>query len=827
MRDRLDTWFLARSSGGAGTGNMSGSKHEKDGRPKPLAPGEKKPSPMRKTLHGMPATRTLPTPPLLPKKDPVESDAKEGQSQRPSGSARISERPSLVGLGWIPDEYPSVLLVGEGHPMQEALAVALTRHNVESEVTSVGAVLDAVVAATPKLVLILGDAAKSSGKLVLGALRSAALDETVPVVVLLDDTSLEARLEAIRQGAAAVIPRSASADQIARRIADIAHAGSVGKLRAEFIGDTTLAELLEVLGRRIARTVAPAPVDDDAEDLPVRLTLGRGQDLVELVDDFAVKLGTKIVRADRVDQKVDRGVDGAELLGERAMAEATSSGDISGLRILLADDDSGRADGVAEVLRRLGATVVVSGLEPRDERMARLRQADPIVLLMRSEDVKEKGRHLLDRMKADLRLRWASLVAADWDELSGPIEAGRVVETLIGQIATAGDPERALRARADSGTPFDVRLEGMGPARALRALSGCSRAVRMTVHNPRVRVVIDLSEGLVVGATARVYGEPPRDVDGPAALAALLMLGSGRLTVDPIAAAGVVNVMSTAASALDMAEMESPPIPPSWPPPAPVGPGAVPGPTDAPNPRRAVTVGAASEASKDAAGARRPLGRWLVALVGVAAMTTGLAVGRVLGVNAVPASHSAPETSSKVAAKSESPGGNRAADMTGASLVARAKSGEPEAMAAVEQRPVTERTIEETLALAEGRTASERRGIDVLRVQCSDHPELLDDVRTATKWLGYARNPAVASVALAALASLPSPTAADLVYEVWIGTEGRTVRCSTRLLSANGPRRVSPLLWICAPPKAARAYWLCSLAPSKPGTGGRSRFSSA
>jgi hypothetical protein len=155
-------------------------------------------------------------------------------------------------------------------------------------------------------------------------------------------------------------------------------------------------------------------------------------------------------------------------------------------------------------------------------------------------------------------------------------------------------------------------------------------------------------------------------------------------------------------------------------------------------------------------------------------MITGVAVGRVLGVNAVPASPSAPEPSSKVAAKGERPAENRVADLTGASLVTRAKSGEPEAMAAIEQRPVAERAIDETLALAEGRTARERRAIDVLRAQCSDHPELLDDVRTATKWLAYARNPAVGSVALAALASLPSPTAGDLVYEVWIGTEGRT-----------------------------------------------------
>jgi hypothetical protein len=121
-----------------------------------------------------------------------------------------------------------------------------------------------------------------------------------------------------------------------------------------------------------------------------------------------------LVGAERAE--LDHSVDGSVLLGEGAMAEAKSTGDVSGLRIVLADIDSGRADGVAEELRRRGATVVVTGLSPPDDRMVRLQQIDPMVLLMRSEDVRD-GRHdLIRRMRADHRLRWATLVAADWDD---------------------------------------------------------------------------------------------------------------------------------------------------------------------------------------------------------------------------------------------------------------------------------------------------------------------------------------------------------------------------------------------------------------------------
>ena len=66
-----------------------------------------------------------------------------------------------------------------------------------------------------------------------------------------------------------------------------------------------------------------------------------------------------------------------------------------------------------------------------------------------------------------------------------------------------------------------------------------------TVTNPRLVVSLDLSEGLVVGATAYAPHEPERTFDGALALSGLLVLSSGRVRVDPVQQPAATNVMST------------------------------------------------------------------------------------------------------------------------------------------------------------------------------------------------------------------------------------------------------------------------------------------
>lgn len=771
-----------------------GSSSEKGGKATPIAPDAR--VQRRATLLGIPAG-SAPTA-EAPHREAPDLPLPPGQSQRPSGPQPASLRASLAGLGWMASEEPSVLLVGKGHAMQEALEAALTRHQVECETTAVDAMLSAIVAATPTAVLVLGDAARGSGRAVLEALRSAELDGTVPIVVLLEDASLEARLQAIRAGASAAIPRSASVDQVARRVAEIARSGSRGRIGADPIGETTLSELLSVVGRELTLHLSPdVPGNVDPEE--VRLMLPAAPDVVRSLDGFYRDLGAKLERTERA------GEDLAHLAETTDDGSSPATGPgcvIAGIRVVLADDDSGRADHAAEELRRLGATVVVTGLTPHPDRMQRLRQSDPMVLLLRAEDLEVRAQPLLEAMKRDTRLRWVTLVVAEWGDLSGPGQAGRAIEALAGQIARTGNPDRSLSEVAELGATREVRLEDLGPARALRAVSACSRPIRLVVDNPRAQITVDLSDGLIAGAMAtEPYDWEPLG-QGPSALAALLSLASGTLTLSPITGPRTLNVMSTVAAALDLAESEPSPVTPSNPP------DALPQ-----NTTTSVVDSGAASSREPAPGRRRSvlLAVASVAILGIAAAFLSGAWARAVHPSPpdapgakIPAAP--PPIAPREEGASPSPAKGNPEEATAPPLIERARAGDPDAMTALEGRPAKERTVDETLALAEGSIAAEKKAIADLGKQCVEHPELLSDRKVREQWVAHAHHDAVAPEALAAIAAIPGPEAADVLYAVWVGATGRTpaTRMAQDLLSGSGIRKeASPALGIALDLRAA------------------------
>jgi DNA-binding response OmpR family regulator len=682
-------------------------------------------------------------------------------------------RPSLAMLAWLDDQEASVLLVGMGHPMQAALAAAIARHNVELETAPASAVLDAVLAATPKLILLVGEAARDGGAAVLTKLRTLELAASVPVVVLAEDDRFETRMRALSNGAAAVIPRSASVDAIATRAAELARIGSEEQIRAGVASPTTLDEMLGVVGKRVMARVLSLEEVERTDPERLRLVLREGAPLVALFEDFSAKLKEQILEAERFDYQLGQSEGAAELLGDEALALARSTADVTGVRVLLADPDSMRADAVARALRAHGADVVVAGLSPHEEQVQQLRQFDPMVLLVRSEHFSANTGTLVDRMKVDARLRWAALLISDWEGESRSVAADSALENLLGQLAAMAETEKGLRARGESGKAFDTRLEVLGPARTLRALGHCAKRLRMTVHNPRATVQVEFGDGVVVGARADVHESPPSALAGAPALAALLALRAGRVTIEPIEEPTVLNLMTTVGAALDMAEGAPPPIQTSVPPP------------DFGDPATHEAKGVRSRA---ASARLLPVyvGLGLTAALAVAAVTVfvaseGGASGELPAETpqAVVPAEAPAEASAGAAALAPAAQEPPAPAPPATSLTQRASAGDPDAIAALEQKAPEERTVEETIALSEGRAVASRRAIAVLRDRVLREPEMLKDRAIVRQWIGHARDPATAAEALAAIASFPGPIAADLVYEVWIGTPERTA--STQL----------------------------------------------
>ena len=460
---------------------------------------------------------------------------------------------------------PTILLVGADSAFEPALRAALARHRVYVETTTADAVAETVIAAAPDLVLLVGPAAREGGSAVLETLLSSPVCSVIPVAILDDNTALDMRLRAFRHGAAAVIAPSASIDAIAEQVARLAR--EIPERDGESLGvmgEATLSEFVGALSKELRSGILSVHTGNDEE--AVRLVLGSGRPLTAFIDDFVRQVKAHVVHAEPLHYEFAEHAGGTvTLLDPEASSDEHERVSVKGVRVALADDDTGRADSVAQELRARGVSVVVTDLAPTDLRFAKLRQVDPEVLLIGEAQVKGQGYELLRRMRRDTRLRWASLLVVRWDEIWSDALSVPALDRLETALSALSEADRTLQAWAATGESFDARLEITGPARCLRALTPSPRPLRVTVNNPRITINIDISDGLVVGATAESRVDPSEHWDGAVALAAFMVLSSGRLHITPVNQPAVTNVMATIDVALNMADSEPSPITPSIP----------------------------------------------------------------------------------------------------------------------------------------------------------------------------------------------------------------------------------------------------------------------
>ena len=96
-----------------------------------------------------------------------------------------------------------------------------------------------------------------------------------------------------------------------------------------------------------------------------------------------------------------------------------------------------------------------------------------------------------------------------------------------------------------------------------------------------------------------------------------------------------------------------------------------------------------------------------------------------------------------------------------------------DAIAELERRPPASLNSRELVLLAEAHDRQKRVAAGALREKLARDPALAKDPATASQLLALSADPSTASDALSAMAQL-GPVGADLLYEVWTSTVGRT-----------------------------------------------------
>jgi DNA-binding response OmpR family regulator len=448
---------------------------------------------------------------------------------------------------------PVLLLVGAAPSLKDGLVAALTRRGVYVETVPVDGVHKAVIVTAPDIVVVADELEQDGATRALDELASSPLTSVVPVAVLCEEPSLEQRLEAFRHGATAVVPRLPSMDGMAAALIELAreipeHASQPGEL-----GESTLRDFTDALSHRLrTRLLDQAPTGADKE---VRLVFGGGRPLARLVDDFVQQLEHHVVHAESLapGREIVLGPD-RDLLNEAELEMGDLS--LAGMRVALADDDAARADVVAQDLRVRGATVLVTDLTPNESRFDRLRRLHPNVLVVGEEHLRGTGYGLVRRAHSDARLRWTTLLVVEWEQVCPDPGQPFALDQLAARLVAMMGAEQELRRRVLEGKAFDTRLEITGPARLLYALTDSPIPLRVTVQTTRARVELDVSDNLIVGASASRIPSVDERLEGPAALAALLTLSGGRVRLTPVGRPAAANIMAAVDMALDLADKE-------------------------------------------------------------------------------------------------------------------------------------------------------------------------------------------------------------------------------------------------------------------------------
>jgi hypothetical protein len=146
-------------------------------------------------------------------------------------------------------------------------------------------------------------------------------------------------------------------------------------------------------------------------------------------------------------------------------------------------------------------------------------------------------------------------------------------------------------------------------------------------------------------------------------------------------------------------------------------------------------------------------------LIGVAAAAgaiLGLGVGR----------PRPPPIASATASATPEPSASASARAPELGPLERAAQGDADALKALEARARDKRTAAETIALARGRAATERKGIDEIKHKTELVPDYAREKDTVSRIREYARDHAMAIDVLEMLASLEGAVGPDLIFRI-------------------------------------------------------------
>ncbi|KPK51500.1 MAG: hypothetical protein AMJ63_12190 [Myxococcales bacterium SG8_38_1] len=449
------------------------------------------------------------------------------------------------------EHRPTILMVGQGEPMQTALGEALRRHGISVAGCATAELEQAVRVYAPDLVVLIGDAAVRGGASVVRRMAGNRATDVLPVAVVSNEAALKHEGREFRSGAVAIVPRGSGADAIARRLAELAdevpqRPGLIsGELNehnlqdvVDLVSNDTKTGILSIRSPKGVLEGMPMVVETENPSAHnMELILDRLRDAISdaepLEYEFHETSGGRLST-----------LPGAVDAGEVDLSQLQDS------RVVILDSDELRAEKLAQVLIQRGVQIAAADFSTAV--IPRIREIDPQVVVLDSSAVGGQGIDFVRAMRKDPQLRWASMLVVRWEDFwpSSSKEAGPDLAQLASRICPLITQDLEIGQRVEDEVDFDTRLELVGPGRLLRALGSMPGVRHVSVAGHKRSVEIDIADNSIVGAYATLHEGTTQTLQGMPALLALWGLNSGRVSVREQDLPSVANIMMPVDEAL-------------------------------------------------------------------------------------------------------------------------------------------------------------------------------------------------------------------------------------------------------------------------------------
>jgi DNA-binding response OmpR family regulator len=442
------------------------------------------------------------------------------------------------------EHRPTILMVGQGEPMQTALGEALRRHGISVAGCATAELEQAVRVYAPDLVVLIGDAAVRGGASVVRRMAANRATDVLPIAVVSNDAVLKHEGQDFRTGAVAIVPRGAGADTIARRLTELADEvpERPGLMTGE-INESNLQDVVDLVSNDMKTGI-----------LSVRSPGGVIEGMPMVVETERASAHNTELILDRLREAMEKSepleYEFHETSGGRlsTLPAATDPDEVDlrglqGARVVILDSDELRAEKLAHVLSARGVQIAAADFSTAV--IPRIREVDPQVVVLDSAAVGGQGVGFVRAMRKDPQLRWTSMLVVRWEDFwpTSASDAGPNLAQLASRLLPMIDQDAEMARRVEDEVDFDTRFELIGPGRLLRALGSAPGVRHVTVAGHKRSIEIDIADNSIVGAYATLREGSAQNLQGMPALLALWGLNSGRVSVREQDLPSVANIM--------------------------------------------------------------------------------------------------------------------------------------------------------------------------------------------------------------------------------------------------------------------------------------------